>query len=122
MSCNSFNFNGCTAVDVGYDFSKKITYNDPENTAIDLTGYVFSMSIQAKNTAVDLLTLSIVGDDSSTGIYIPTPENGEIFIQIRKADTTALGVGSFNYSIRMTDPDGNDSVFMYGDLSAVGVG
>ena len=71
MGCNSFNFNGCTSVKVGYDFSKKITYNDPDNNAIDLTGYDFSMSIQAKNTAVDLLTLSVVGDDSTTGIYIP---------------------------------------------------
>ena len=122
MGCNSFNFNGCTSVKVGYDYAKKITYTDSDNNAIDLTGYDFSMSIQAKNTAVDLLTLNVVGDDSTTGIYISDAKAGEFYIQIRKADSTSVGKGSYNYSIRITNPSGDEDLFMYGDINFDEVG
>lgn len=122
MSCNSFNFNGCFAVAVGFDYSNSMTETDDDEQPIDYTGFDFSMSIQAKNTAVDLLTLSVVGDDTSTGIYIPAPTTGEIFIQIRKADSTTLGAGDYVYSIRITDPSLNEDLFSYGDISFIGVG
>ena len=122
MSCNSFNFNGCFAVPVGFDYVNSMIETDPENMAMDFTGFDFSMSIQAKNTAVDLLTLSVVTDAVSTGIYIPEPLSGEIFIQIRKADTTTVGAGDYNYSIRITDPSANEDLFAYGNISFIGVG
>jgi len=122
MGCNSFNFNGCTSVKVGYDYAKKITYTDSDDNAIDLTGYDFSMSIQAKNTNVDLLTLSVVGDDSSTGIYISDAEAGEFYIQIRKADSTSVGSGSYDYAIRITNPSGDEDLFMYGGINFDEVG
>lgn len=120
MGCNSFNFNGCFAVPVGYDYVTSMTDTDPDSKAIDFTGFDFSMSIQAKNTAVDLLTLAVVGDDTTTGIYIPDPTNGEIFIQIRKADT--LDPGDYNYTIRITDLSANEALFAYGNISFIGVG
>ena len=120
MSCNSFNFNGCFAVPVGFDYTSSMTETDDDENAIDFTGFDFSMSIQAKNTAVDLLTLSVVGDDSSTGLYIPEPTTGEIFIQIRKADT--LASGDYVYSIRITDPSANEDLFAYGNISFIEVG
>lgn len=122
MGCNSFNFNGCFAVPVGYDYVTSMTDTDPDSIAIDFTGFDFSMSIQAKNTDVDLLTLSVVGDDTTTGIYIPDPTTGEIFIQIRKADSTSLGAGDYNYTIRITDPSLNEDLFAYGNISFIGVG
>ena len=120
MSCNSFNFNGCFAVPVGFDYTSSMIETDDDEIAIDFTGFDFSMSIQAKNTAVDLLTLSVVGDDTSTGLYIPEPTTGEIFIQIRKADT--LASGDYVYSIRITDPSANENLFSYGGISFIGVG
>jgi hypothetical protein len=104
-------------VPVGYDFSSKITYTDSSNTAIDLTGVTLSMSIQAKNSAVDLLTLAIVGDDSTTGIYVPDPTSGEFYIQIREAETDTLGVGDFVYFIDYTDTNSNKTRFLYGGIS-----
>ena len=118
MSCNSFNFNGCFAVPVGYDYDDFFFENDSE----DYTGFDFSMSIQAQNTDIDLLTLSIVGDNSTTGIYIPDPTNGIIFIQIMKADSIIVGKGDFNYSIRITNPSSSDDLFAYGNISFIGVG
>ncbi|MEE9352372.1 MAG: hypothetical protein V3U78_08935 [Thiotrichaceae bacterium] len=122
MSCNSFNFNGCFAVPVGFDYTNSLTETDDDEMAIDFTGFDFSMSIQAKNTDVDLLTLSVVGDATTTGIYIPEPTTGEIFIQIRKADSTTVGASDYNYSIRITDPSLNEDLFSYGDISFIGVG
>lgn len=122
MSCNSFNFNGCFAVPVGFDYTNSMTEADADGIATDYTGFDFSMSIQAKNTDVDLLTLSVVTDAVSTGIYIPEPISGEFFIQIRKADSITLGKGDYNYSIRITDPSGNEDLFSYGDISFIGVG
>ena len=113
MGCNSFNFNGCFAVPVGYDFNDFFFENNEE----DYTGFTFSMSIQAKNTAVDLLTLSVVGDDSTTGIYIPDPTSGIIFIQIMKADT--LASGDYEYSIRITDTSSIETLFAYGSISFI---
>ncbi len=117
MGCNSYNFNGCNAVPVGFDFSSKITYTDSSDKAIDLTGVTLSMSIQAKNSAVDLLTLAIVGDDSTTGIYIPDPTTGEFYIQIRSADTVTLTAGDYVYFISYTDTNGNATRFLYGGIS-----
>ena len=122
MGCNSFNFNGCFAVSVGYDYTNSMTEADADGIATDYTGFDFSMSIQAKNTAVDLLTLPVVGNDTTTGIYIPDPTSGEIFIQIRKADSIIVGKGDFNYSIRITDPSANEDVFSYGNISFIEVG
>lgn len=117
MGCNSYNFNGCDSVPVGFDFSSKITYTDDSDTAIDLTGVTLSMSIQAKNSAVDILTLSEVGDSSTTGIYIPDPTAGEFYIQIRTADTVTVGAGDYVYFIKYTDASGDDSRFLYGGVS-----
>ncbi len=122
MGCNSFNFNGCFAVPVGFDYVSSMIDTDSNNTAIDFTGFDFSMAIQAQNTDVDLLVLSVVTDAVSTGIYIPEPTTGEIFIQIRKADSITLGAGDFNYSIRITDPGLNEDLFAYGNISVIGVG
>jgi len=115
MACNSFNFNGCFAIPIGFDFND--FYFEDDNK--DYTGFDFSMSIQAPNAAVDLLTLSVVFDDSTTGIYLPNPANGVIFIQIMKADT--LSLGDYNYSIRVTDPSNIEKPFSYGTISFIEV-
>lgn len=124
MASNGLNLSNVNnlAANVSYDYSFKIEYLDSERTGIDLTGYVLSMQIQAKNTDVDLLTLAIVGDLTSTGIYIPDPTTGEFFIQIRKADTVTVGDGQYNYQIRIIDPSSNEALFMYGNISFVEAG
>jgi hypothetical protein len=49
-----------------------------------------------------LLTLPIVGDALTTGLYIPDPTNGQIFVQMTAADTTTVGAGVFPYEMTKT--------------------
>lgn len=120
MSCNTFNYNGCFAVSVGYDYTMSLTDSGDDNQATDFTGYDFVMTIQDKDN-VDLLALPVVGDDQTTGIYLPDPTNGELFIQIRKADSITVGKGDHIYNIRITDPSGNETPFSYGAISFIEV-
>jgi len=121
MSCNSFNFNGCFAVSVGFDYTNSMIETDDNEQAMDFTGYDFVMTIQDKDN-VDLLSLPVVGDATTTGIYLPDPTSGELFIQIRKADSIIVGKGDRIYNIRVTDPSGNETPFSYGAISFIEVG
>ena len=108
----------CFAVPVGADY--EMSFDDTDAGA-DFTGFTFEMIIQDKITGVTLLTLPTVFDSQTTGIYVPTPTDAEIFIQIRKADTVVVGKGDQLYNIRMTDPSGNESFFQYGNISFIEV-
>lgn len=121
-TCNSFDYTvatqPCTNVNVGFDFSKSITYSN-DGTAIDITGFVFSMTVKDTIGGSTLLTLPIVGDILTTGLYIPTPETGEIFVQITDTDTIATGAGVFPYEMIITNPSGIISIFMQGTIQFI---
>jgi len=121
-TCNNFDYTistqPCTNVDVGFDFSTSLTYED-NGTAINITGFVFAMTIKASIGGATLLTLPIVGDNTTTGLYIPDPTNGEIFVQILAADTITVGAGVFPYEMTITDPSGLISIFMQGTIEFI---
>jgi len=122
MSCNTFNYNGCFSVPVGKDYTMSLTDTGDDNQVTDFTDFDFLMTIQDKVSGADLLLLPVVVDDQTTGIYIPDPTNGEIFIQIRKAESATVGAGDFKYNISITDPSGNENLFSYGGISFIQVG
>ncbi len=122
MSCNSLNFTGNLAIPVGFDFKTKITYVDSNDNPIPLENYSFSMSIRPKNSSTDLLTLFIVNDQVTSGLYIPDFNSGAFYIQVRQAQTLAVGAGMFDYFIPMTTPSGDNELFLYGDVSFNQVG
>ena len=121
-TCNSFDYTvstqPCTNVNVGFNFSKSVTYSN-EGTAINITGFVFAMTVKDTIGGPTLLTLPIVGDALTTGLYIPTPETGEIFVQITGIDTTATGAGVFPYEMIITNPSGLESIFMQGTMQFI---
>lgn len=123
MSCEEFHFSqsSCHNVFVGADFSREIAYRDSNGDPIDLTGQTFTMVIRDVNSSVDLLTLTNVGDSNTTGFYIPTPNNGVLYLQIREEQTNALGKGQRKYKITRTDASNDTHIFMYGTISFVGV-
>lgn len=118
MSCNNFDFftGTCTQVDVGKDFEKVLTYTGPTDTPIDITGFDFNMTIKDKLGGTILLTLPTVGDNLTTGFFIPSPITGIINMQITQADTVLVGNGTFPYELIETDPDGKDFIFMQGTI------
>lgn len=122
MSCSTFNYNGCFAVPVGRVFETSLTDLGDDNQETNLTGFDFLMTIQDNKTGADLLILSVVGDDQTTGIYIPEPKSGEILIQIRPAESISLGAGDYKYNISIIDPSLNNRLFTYGNISFIGIG
>lgn len=113
--CGKLNLDdsNCFAVDIGRDYLLDLTYSFG-GVPIDLTAYSISMSIRENGSETDFLTLGIVGDLNSTGIYIAAPSTGIFKIVITKADTALADNISYNYEIVLTDPSSKESTFLYG--------
>ena len=121
-TCNNFDYvsttQPCTNVDVGFNFTKTIIYEN-DGTPIDITSFTFLMTIKDAIGGSTLLSLPIVGNNLTTGLYIPDPTNGQIIIQIMEADSITIGAGSFPYEMIMTNPSALDSIFMQGLIQFV---
>lgn len=121
-TCNNFDYTTatqpCTNVNVGFNFTKTIIYEN-DGTPIDITSFSFSMNIKDAIGGTTLLSLPIVANISTTGLYIPTPSNGEILIQIMSADTITIGGGLFPYEMTITNPSGLESIFMQGAMQFI---
>ena len=115
-NCNEMNFqsgNKCTQVDIGFDYSKTITYTDNSGVAIDLTGFVLDCDIKDALGGSVIIAMPEVGNDQTTGLYIADRTTGVILFQIKKADT-AITAASYPYEITITNPSTDDSVFLQG--------
>ena len=112
MGCSEFSFlkSTCTQVDSGKFFSIQIS--PKAGNAIDLTGSVLVMTIK-DDDGNTILNLPIVGDDATTGLFIPIPSNGIFFIQIIESDSLPVADGTYKQEIIITS-DGRDEIFMVG--------
>lgn len=121
-TCNNFDYTEstqpCTNVNVGFDFSKTLTYENL-GIPINITGFSFAMTIKDSIGGATLLSLPIVLNNTTTGLYIPDPTNGQIFVQITDADTTTIGAGVFPYEMIKTDPSSKISIFMQGTIQFI---
>lgn len=123
-SCNRADLKGCYAVDVGdyWNPTFKETYEDTDaegntiDVPFDFTGYTVRMRVRATKSGVDLLTLSEVGDDQTTGIYFSDKTTGEFQAIIMGADSLPIAEGEYLYEIGVTDPIGNETVFLNGKI------
>ena len=122
MGCTSYQYNGCASIDIGRDFSSKITYTPSSGTAFDFTGYTITMTIRERNAVSDTLVLTNVGDSTTTGIYIEDPKSGVFYIQIRKEESALIAANSYTYVIDFTSPGGDLTAFLAGDISFIEVG
>ena len=118
MGCNQFDFQTgtCTNVEKDFDFSKVLTYTDNDNLAVNITGFVFVMTIKAALAGATLLTLPIVGDNLTTGFYIPSPASGVLNMQITDTDVALIAAGVYPYEMTVTDADSKEEVFMQGTI------
>lgn len=116
MACSTFNFETsakCTQVDIGFDFSWALIYKDSSG-AIDLTNFVVEGEIKDAAGGTSLIDLAIVGDDQTTGFYIPDPSSGVIQFQIKSEDNSGIEPGNYPYEIRIMTPNGDTEIFMQG--------
>jgi len=119
MSCATYNYKGCSSVTIGYDFSSKITYK-PSGSLFDFTDYTVTMEIE-DSSGNSILSLAEVGDETTTGIYIPDPDSGEIFIQIRQAESGAISANSNLYYINLLSSGGDLTPMLSGQISFTAV-
>ncbi len=118
MACNQFDFQTgtCTAVNKDFDFEKVLTYTDANNDAVNITGFVFVMTIKAALGGATLLTLPIVGDNLTTGFFIPSPTTGVLNMQITDTDVALIAAGVYPYEMTVVDGDSKEEIFMQGTI------
>lgn len=122
MKCNTFNFevasDPCSNVKVGFDFAFTAFYN-LVGVGVDISDDTFEMTIKDVVGGSVILTLPEVLDNITTGLFIPTPIGGKIFIQIMEADTTTVGAGKFPYEMTKVDSDNLKTIFMQGTIEFI---
>ena len=118
INCNLFNFQTgtCTQVDKDFDFLVSFAISDSGGNPIDLTNDTFQMIIKDSLGGSVLLTLNEVGDNVTTGIYIPSPTSGVLAIQITDTDVTATATGVYPYEMTRTDTDSKIFPFAQGTI------
>lgn len=116
--CSNFDFNNstCTLVTKGFDYSKVLTYTDSNGDAINITGFVFLMTIKDALGGSDILSLPIVGDNLTTGFYIPSPVSGVLNMLITDTDTGLITAGVYPYEFTVTDTDSKIDIFIQGTI------
>ena len=118
-NCDKFNFtesNGCTELNVGFDFDFGLTYKI-NDVAEDITSYTFTGTIEDDEGNV-LFNLSEVVDDTSTGLFKDDPVNGHLRFIIIESDTNTFTNGSYKYILRNVF-NGKSDLFMTGYINAV---
>ena len=118
MGCNELDFqsNTSTQVDKDFDFSASQAYTASAGDAIDVTNDTFVLIIKDALDGSALLTLNEVGDNLTTGLYIPSPTSGIINIQITDTDVGTIAAGSYPYEMNRTDSDSKLFIFMQGTV------
>lgn len=117
MGCSQFNFqlSTCTQVDIGFDYFRILTVTDLGGI-VNLTDFIFEMVIKDELGGNEILTLNIVGDDDTTGFYIPSPETGVLNMQILEPESTPIAPGWYVYEMTIQDPSGHTDIFMQGSI------
>ena len=121
MACSYFEFSekSCTAVNIGFDFSKTLTFTDNDGLPIDLTGYLLAGEIKNSLGGNTLISLPEVSDSQTTGLYIADRTTGIIEFQIKLADTSQTEF-TFPYEITITDPATDINLFLHGTIQFTG--
>jgi len=115
-NCNTVNFETCGsgAVNVDTDYSISATW-EAGGKPVKLQNYTFEGSIKNSLGGTVLIELPTVSDDQTTGLYIPDPSTGVIFIQIKNEDMPSPG--KYPFRIMRTTPNGDIQVHMQGEYT-----
>jgi hypothetical protein len=123
MSCNNLELTeaNCFSVDIGKYYILNFEYQNPDGSPVDFTGFTFAMNIKLPADPANFLTLGMVTDLDTTGIFMPNPASG-IFQIIFTEATTATAAEpdtDYNYDIVITNPSGKEETFLYGLIKFV---
>jgi tRNA threonylcarbamoyladenosine modification (KEOPS) complex Pcc1 subunit len=99
-------------IDQGATFSQTLTWKDPSNVAIDLTGYTARMQIRGKRTSTSV-TLSLTTENG--GITLGD-DAGTIDLLISATDSAAMEVGTYVYDLELISVSGSVSRLLMGNF------
>lgn len=100
----------------GDDLAMSFNYTDSVGSQIDLSGYDARIEIRTEVEATPSLNLTV-----GSGVTI-LGTSFNIIGRLTKLQTAALGVGSFIYSVVLTDAGGLDNTIITGKLKLIGKG
>lgn len=93
-----------TIIDQGSMWTLQITYEDPNSTPINITGYTAEMQLRSlPSDLTPALTLS-----SANGDIVITGAQGIISITASSQQTGAVDEGTYYYDLEITDPVSNE--------------
>lgn len=95
----------------GDSLDMDFTWADENDANVDFTAYTARMQVRA--SPIDPVVLLTKTEGS--GITLGAAESN-IFVEITREDTIALGVGGFVYDIELTAPNGKANTFFSGKL------
>jgi hypothetical protein len=115
---NEFNFERITDthVVIGCDFNTPLYYTLADGSPGNLTDDTLEMTIKDELGGAALAILGEVGDNTSDGLYIPTPTNGQVFIQIADTTSSFYSEGIYPYQITRVDVDSKKFIWMQGTI------
>tara|TARA_R100000808_G_C2081635_1_gene105250 strand:+ start:255 stop:635 length:381 start_codon:yes stop_codon:yes gene_type:complete len=116
-NCNVVDLKGCMSVEINFDYSRYFEWLDSNSDAVDITDYTFSGSIKDSLGGSEILALPTISDDQTTGLYIPDPTNGQIFLQIKKEQSALISAGDYPFRITRTYPNTDQDVFAEGEIT-----
>jgi hypothetical protein len=94
----------------GDTFTLQIEYKDPDEVAIDLTGYAIVLEVKDKPGGRILSAKCAIGN----GITVQNPESGIMEITISPAKTRKFNYPRASYQIQGTDQYGENVTFLQG--------
>lgn len=88
-------------IDQGADFFLNVTYDNPDGTPVNITGYTAEMQVRTNpNSPTAVLTLT-----NGSGITI-TGSSGLVAIHATATQTRAIDEGPYVYDLEITAPTG----------------
>lgn len=93
---------------VGDTLPVTITWTNPDNTPIDLTGCTLEFSLRGRNITRQYLT--------PPEVVLTNAAAGVIDAELTPADTRDLGAGAFQYEITVTFPSGRRTTILDGQV------
>ena len=90
------------------DFPIKLTFKDGSGNTISLNSYTVAAQVWDVDRKVKFADWAVTYTD---------PSNGVIDLKLTVTQTDNFIVGTLKYDIKLTDPSGNESYYMKGNLN-----
>jgi LEA14-like dessication related protein len=91
-------------------FSMTLTFNNPDDSPMDLTGYTAQCSIRP----------TIGSTEAHNAELTITPLQGKVDVLFPSSVTADLAAGDFVWDFQLTNPDDNVRTFFAGDVKVYG--